>query len=155
MRACRWRVLVVTLLVLGAGEVRADDASSSDAIFRAQRFFEQGDFRSAAEEYRTIYKQTRDAAYQIIARKGATYYAVASGLMLITRAILRNQSTVLSVSSLIDGTYGLQDVCLSLPTIVNRRGIKSVLELDLSTDELSKLRHSADVLKDTIRKLAL
>jgi len=102
-----------------------------------------------------IYRQTRDAAYQIIARKGATYYAVASGLMLITRAILRNQSTVLSVSSLIDGPYGLHDVCLSLPTIVNRHGIKQVLELDLSPDELQKLRHSADVLKGTFARLAL
>ena len=102
-----------------------------------------------------IYRQTRDAAYQIIARKGATFYAVASGLMLITRAILRNQSTVLSVSSLIDGPYGLHDVCLSLPTIVNRHGIKHVLELDLNPDELQKLRHSADVLKGTFAKLAL
>ena len=75
--------------------------------------------------------------------------------MVITRAILRNQSTVLSVSSLLDGTYGLHDVCLSLPTIVTRRGIKRVLELDLSADELEKLRHSADVLKNTIAKLAL
>jgi L-lactate dehydrogenase len=103
----------------------------------------------------SIYQQTRDAAYQIISRKGATFYAVASGLMVITRAILRNQSTVLSVSSLLDGTYGLHDVCLSLPTIVTRRGIKRVLELDLSADELEKLRHSADVLKNTIAKLAL
>lgn len=102
-----------------------------------------------------IYRQTRDAAYQIIARKGATFYAVASGLMLITRAILRNQSTVLSVSSLIDGPYGLHDVCLSLPTIVNRHGIKHVLELDLNPGELQKLRHSADVLKGTFAKLAL
>jgi len=102
-----------------------------------------------------IYRRTRDAAYQIIARKGATFYAVASGLMLITRAILRNQSTVLSVSSLIDGPYGLHDVCLSLPTIVNRHGIKHVLELDLNPDELQKLRHSADVLKGTFAKLAL
>jgi L-lactate dehydrogenase len=102
-----------------------------------------------------IYRQTRDAAYQIIARKGATYYAVASGLMLITRTILRDQSTVLSVSSLIDGPYGLHDVCLSLPTIVNRHGIKRVLELDLSAEELEKLRHSADILKGTFAKLAL
>ena len=67
----------------------------------------------------------------------------------------RIQSTVLSVSSLIDGPYGLHDVCLSLPTIVNRHGIKHVLELDLSQDELQKLRHSADVLKGTFAKLAL
>ena len=55
-----------------------------------------------------IFVQTRDAAYRIIERKGATYYAVAAGLMRITQAILRNQSTVLSVSSLIEDYYGIE-----------------------------------------------
>lgn len=62
-----------------------------------------------------IFLQTRDAAYKIVKSKGATYYTVAAGLMRITQAILRNQSTVLSVSSLIDNYYGIRDVCFSLP----------------------------------------
>lgn len=102
-----------------------------------------------------IYRQTRDAAYQIIKCKGATYYAVAAGLMQITRAILRNQNTVLSVSSLISGYYGLQDVCLSVPTVINRNGVERVLQLELSDQEVEQLRRSADVLKATIGKLAL
>jgi L-lactate dehydrogenase len=101
-----------------------------------------------------IYCQTRDAAYRIIERKGATYYAVAAGLMQITRAILRNQNTVLSVSSLISGYYGLEDVCLSLPTVINRNGVERVLQLELSDQEVEKLRHSADILKATIAKLS-
>jgi L-lactate dehydrogenase len=67
-----------------------------------------------------IFKQTRDAAYHIIQRKGATYYAVAAGLMRIVEAILRDQHTILSVSSMVTDYYGISDVCLSLPTIVNR-----------------------------------
>ncbi|HWR15228.1 MAG TPA: L-lactate dehydrogenase [Terriglobales bacterium] len=94
-----------------------------------------------------IFKQTRDAAYHIIERKGATYYAVAAGLMRIVEAILRDQNTVLSVSSLVTGYYGISDVCLSLPTIVNRSGIHKVLHLDLTQEEQLQLQHSAEVLK--------
>lgn len=102
-----------------------------------------------------IFTSTRDAAYAIIQRKGATYYAVAAGLMRIVEAILRDQRTVLSVSSLAEGCYGLSDVCLSLPTVVNRSGIERVLRLDLDPQELDGLRHSADVLKGVIASLEL
>jgi L-lactate dehydrogenase len=98
-----------------------------------------------------VFEQTRDAAYHIIERKGATYYAVAAGLMRIVEAILRDQHTVLSVSSLVqDGTFGAGDVCLSLPTVVGRSGVHRVLRLDLSPAEAEALRRSADVLRRTI-----
>jgi len=102
-----------------------------------------------------IFLQTRDAAYRIIERKGATYYAVAAGLMRITQAILRNQRTVLSVSSLIDKYYGLSDVCFSLPTVIDRGGVEQVLRLELDAPEVNKLRNSAHVLKQTIQGLNL
>jgi L-lactate dehydrogenase len=102
-----------------------------------------------------IFVQTRDAAYRIVERKGATYYAVAAGLMRITQAILRNQSTVLSVSSLIDDYYGISDVCFSLPTVIDRDGVKKILRIALDPQELEKLRHSAEVLKAVIGKLDL
>jgi L-lactate dehydrogenase len=100
-----------------------------------------------------IFQQTRDAAYRIIERKGATYYAVAAGLMRITQAILRDQSTVLSVSSLIRDYQGLNGVCFSLPTVVDRGGIEKVLRLELDPEETEKLRDSAEILKHTIRSL--
>jgi len=106
------------------------------------------------DDMQRIFTSTRDAAYAIIQRKGATYYAVAAGLMRIVEAILRDQRTVLSVSSLAD-CYGLSGVCLSLPTVVNRSGIERVLKLDLSGEELAALRHSADVLKGIIEQLEL
>jgi len=107
------------------------------------------------KEMEKIFEQTRDAAYRIIERKGATYYAVAAGLMRITQAILRNQSSVLSISSLIEDYYGLSDVCFSLPTVVDRGGVERLLRLELSVEEVEQLRHSAEVLKTTIRKLSL
>ncbi len=100
-----------------------------------------------------IFRQTRDAAYEIIKRKGATYYAVAAGLMRITESILRDQRTVLSISSLVEDYYGIDDVCLSLPAVLSRRGIERVLRLDLSPREARGVRKSADVLRETIASL--
>ncbi len=105
------------------------------------------------EDMDRIFKQTRDAAYQIIQRKGATYYAVAAGLVRIVEAIVRDQKTVLSVSSLIEDYYGINDVCLSLPTVVDRTGVARVLRLELSDEEVDGLQRSADVLKATARGL--
>ncbi len=100
-----------------------------------------------------IFSQTRDAAYHIIERKGATYYAIATGLERIIEAVLRDQSTVLSVSSLINNYYDLQDVCFSLPSVIDRGGIERVLKLKLNDEEKTGLLKSANVLKNTIQKL--
>ncbi len=106
-------------------------------------------------EMEKIFQSTRDAAYHIIERKGATYYAVAAGLLRITQSILRHQNTVLSVSSLMEDYCGISDVCFSLPTVVDRGGIQRVLRLELDDAEREKLLHSANVLKETIKKLDL
>ena len=100
-----------------------------------------------------LFNQTRDAAYQIIKLKGATYYAIGSGLLRIVEAILRDQSTVLSVSSLIEDYYDIQNVFLSLPCIVDRGGVERVLRLELSPDEILGLRNSANVLKKMTQDL--
>jgi L-lactate dehydrogenase len=102
-----------------------------------------------------IFRQTRDAAYHIIERKGATYYAVAAGMMRLVEAILRDQNTVLSVSSLIDGHYGISDVCLSLPAVINRNGVERILRLQLSDHEIRALQHSSEVLKASFAELNL
>jgi len=103
----------------------------------------------------SIYEQTRDAAYHIIERKGATYYAVAAGLIRITAAILRDQNTVFSVSTFIRDYYGISNVCLGLPAVLNREGVDRVLRLELSAEEAGGLRRSAEVLQSTIAKLKL
>lgn len=109
-----------------------------------------------AADRQRIFEQTRDAAYHIIERKGATYYAVAAGLMRIVEAILRDQGTVLSVSTLVDdGSFGDGDVCLSLPTVVGRDGAERVLRLSLAPAEAEALNRSADVLRSTIGQLSL
>ena len=100
-----------------------------------------------------IFRQTRDAAYQIIERKGATYYAIGAGLLRLVEAILRDQRTVLSVSSRIENYYGLDDVSFSLPTVIDRRGVVQPLRLELDANEQAGLRRSAEILKATIREV--
>jgi L-lactate dehydrogenase len=102
-----------------------------------------------------IFEQTRDAAYRIIERKGATYYAISAGLVAIVQAILRDQNTVLSVSSLIEEYYGIQDVYLSLPCIVDRDGVEKMLRLNLNPEEVKGLQNSAKLLKETLKQLEL
>jgi L-lactate dehydrogenase len=119
------------------------------------------------EEYHPIRKQeddwnkireemeanVRDSAYHIIDYKGATSYAVALSLVRIVGAILRGQNSVLTVSTLVEGEFGLNDVCLSLPCMVSKEGAHTVLEGNLSNDELKALKASAAVLKRAIRDM--
>jgi L-lactate dehydrogenase len=108
--------------------------------------------RAAMDE---IFRQTREAAYAVIQLKGATFYAIGAGLAEIVGAILRDQSTVLSVSSLMDGYCGIRDVCLSLPVALNQDGVQWVLPLNLDPGESKAMCQSADVLNATIAKLNL
>jgi L-lactate dehydrogenase len=100
-----------------------------------------------------IARQTRDAAYEIVERKGATYYAVAVGLMRIVESILRDQHSIISVSSLVPGYYGIEDTYLSLPAVIGRQGVERVLELPLSDGEREALVESAAVLRGVLDRL--
>ncbi|HMA59736.1 MAG TPA: L-lactate dehydrogenase [Halanaerobiales bacterium] len=100
-----------------------------------------------------ISEQVKNAAYDIIEKKGSTYYAVALGVAQITQAILRDEDTVLTVSSLLQGEYGIEDVSLSLPTVINDKGIRNVLELDLNEEEQEAFIKSANLMKEVISNL--
>ena len=100
-----------------------------------------------------IFRQTRDAGYEIVKLKGSTYYAIGAGLADIVEAILRNQSTVLTVSSLVNSYCGIGNVCLSLPTALNQTGVQWVLPLTLNLQETESICQSAQVLKTAIAQL--
>ena len=103
-----------------------------------------------------ILEDTRRAAYEVIQRKGATYFAIASGLVRLTEAILRDQRTVLTVTTRVlsgHGYAGVNDVCLSVPCIVDRGGVSAVLPLELDELEVGALQHSADVLSRAYQQL--
>lgn len=102
-----------------------------------------------------IFSDVKNAAYQIIKGKGATYYAIGLALVEIAESILRDEYSVLTVSGLLSGEYGLEDVCVSLPSIVCRQGIQKKIILSLSTEEEAGLRHSANTLKEIQVQLKL
>jgi L-lactate dehydrogenase len=104
------------------------------------------------DERDAILHEVRQSAYHVIEAKGATVYGVSLALERILGAILRNEQSVLTVSTLLDGVHGLSDVCLSLPCIVNRQGTSQVLQANLDPDEIEGLRRSADVLRGIIRQ---
>ncbi len=97
-----------------------------------------------------IFSQTRNAAYEIIQRKKATYYAIGLGLLSIVEAVLRDQHTVMTVSSPLAGQYGVDGISISMPAIVGRGGVEEVLNLPLSESELESFQSSAQTLKDRL-----
>ena len=95
------------------------------------------------------------AAERIIRGKGATNYAIGLSTARIIEAVLKDERRILPVSSLLDGQYGLHDVCLSLPTVVDRRGIVSVLAPPVSDDEQAALTRSAAAVRSVASSLGL
>lgn len=95
-----------------------------------------------------IFEQTRDAAYHIIDAKGSTSYGIGMGLARITRAVLQNQDVALPVSAYLDGEYGQKDIYIGTPAVVNRRGIRRVVELELTDHEMERFTHSANTLRE-------
>ncbi|BFL40175.1 L-lactate dehydrogenase [Agathobaculum sp. NSJ-28] len=100
-----------------------------------------------------IYENVRDAAYSIIEGKGATYYGIGMAVRRIAEAIVRDEHSVLPVSSMISGHYGVDGICLGLPAVVGRNGAESVLDIPLSQDELFQLQSSAQKMKELIDEL--
>ena len=114
----------------------------------------RGDPLDRAEMER-LYQGVRDSAYEIIQRKGATYYGIAMAVGRIAESIVKDQQAVLPVSVVLEGQYGLDGLCLSVPAIVGRDGVEEVLEIPLSDSEKRALRGSAEQMKRAIRTLGL
>jgi L-lactate dehydrogenase len=100
-----------------------------------------------------LFVGVRDAAYEIIKRKGATYYAIGLGLVSIVETILGDYRSVLSLSTLMTGQYGVADMCLSLPCVVGANGVEEILTLNLSEEERAGFRASAEKLKLTLKSI--
>jgi L-lactate dehydrogenase len=111
-----------------------------------------GELRDA-ENREALVQQVRDSAYHIIGYKGATNFAVGLALVRIVRSILRNERSVLTVSTVLAGEYGLRDVCLSVPCIVGRNGIERVIEGKLNEEELDGLNRSGKILHQRLAEL--
>ena len=109
-----------------------------------------GDFTAEMDD---IYHAVRDSAYEIIERKGATYYGIGMAAAKIAESIVRDSHTVAPISVSLNGEYGLEGLCLSIPTIIGSKGAEQILELSLSEEEAEKLRKSADELKEVLSQV--
>ena len=88
--------------------------------------------------------------YHIIERKGATYYGIGMSLLRVTKAILNNENSVLTVSAYLEGQYGEKDAYVGVPAVINREGVREIVELELNEEEKVKFAHSVKVLKETM-----
>lgn len=103
----------------------------------------------------SIYRDVRDSAYEIIEKKGATYYGIAAAVARLALCVVRDERSVLPVSANLHGLYGVEDLCMSVPAVVGRRGVEKVLEIALSPQEREAFRQSAETLKEAAGGLGL
>jgi L-lactate dehydrogenase len=108
------------------------------------------DARTVTEE---VESNVRNAAYEIIRCKGSTHYAVSVCVARIVEAVLLNQQSILTVSTMLEGEYGIHDVCLSTPCVVGREGVLYRAEAALNEEETAGLRRSAERLRETIAQI--
>ncbi len=108
-----------------------------------------------SDELEKISEEVRTAAYKIIEAKNATYYGIGMALVRITKAILGDEHSVLTVSAMLRGEYGQTGVFTGIPCIINKNGIQRVLPLKLNDEELEKLNQSCETLRRCYEELEL
>lgn len=106
-----------------------------------------------SEKLNSFYEDVKNSAYEVIKKKGATYYAIALAVRRISESIIRNEHSVLPVSCYIDKHYGIEDIFIGLPAIVGVNGVEKVLDIPLDEDERNALITSAEKLKEVIKDL--
>ncbi len=107
------------------------------------------------KELEDLFSDVKNSAYHIIKAKGATYYAIAESVRKIVSAIVKDENTILPVSALVNGHYGVEDIALSVPCIIGRNGIKEILDIPLNQNEQHLLEQSAKKLKQVACDLRL
>ena len=122
-------------------------STASQANVQLEKFCRLTGMCCDARNMAAIEASVRHAAYEIIRRKGATNFAIAAALTRIVEAVVRDQASVLTVSTLVEGYDGIDGVCLSLPAIIDRSGVRRVIPIPLSDEEMAKLVNSAAAIR--------
>ena len=100
-----------------------------------------------------ILNEVRNSAYQIIEKKGSTFYGVAMAVKRIAQAIIRDEYSILPVSHFLNGEYGINDVCLGIPAVICRKGVKKIIPITLNEREKTYLNESANKLKEAYKSI--
>lgn len=116
-------------------------------------FSEQNSIEWDRETEKVIAEDVKNCAYEVIKRKGATAFAVAVALVRIVEAIIRDEKTILTVSTLLSNYYGVSDTYLSVPTIIGKNGVQKVLHVDFSDEEKEKFSSSAKIMREYIDRI--
>lgn len=105
------------------------------------------------DEFSKLFLRVRNAGYEIIERKGRTNYAVALALTKIVQSILRDENAILTVSTLLEDYHGVSDVCLSVPVVLGKDGVREIIKLPLDQQEVSDFQKSAGIITSVIDSL--
>jgi L-lactate dehydrogenase len=115
-----------------------------------KKFCEMRGHCNHEERMKKIAEDVKNSAYEIIAKKKATYFGVAMAVKRICEAIVRDEKSILPISAILHGEYGINDVSLSMPAIVGKDGIETHVPIQLNESEIANLQKSAQTLKDTL-----
>lgn len=107
------------------------------------------------DDLERIEEEVKNVAYEIIKRKKSTYYGIGMALTAITKAILENENSILTVSSYLNGEYGHKKIYISVPSVVNKDGVREVIQLPLEVEEKEKFDKSINIMKENIEKIDL
>lgn len=109
--------------------------------------------KQTLEDLDEIRKQVKDSAYEIIDKKKATYYGIGVALTRLVKAILNDEDSIMTVSTYLNGEYNEKDIYVGVPAIINRKGVREILELPFNKEEQDKLSNSCNILRKTFEEL--
>ena len=133
----------------GDSEIAAWSSANVSGI-PLNKFCEMRGHFNHDEAMRRIAENVKNSAYEIIEKKKATYYGVAMAVKRICEAIVRDEKSILPISSLMKGDFGIEGISLSMPAIVGKDGVECLVPFQLNEEEISKLQQSAQTLKNTL-----
>lgn len=106
-----------------------------------------------ADEFNKLFLQVKNAGYEIIERKGRTNYAVALAMTKIVQSILRDENAILTVSTFLEDYHGVSNICLSVPVVLGKNGVREIIKLPLDQREVSDFQRSAKIIADVTNSL--
>lgn len=133
----------------GDSEIAAWSSANVSGI-PLNKFCEMRGHFNHDEAMRTIAENVKNSAYEIIEKKRATYFGVAMAVKRICEAIVRDEKSILSVSSLMKGNFGIEGISLSMPAIIGKNGVECLVPIQLNKNEIEKLKKSAKTLQEIL-----
>ena len=133
----------------GDSEIAAWSCANVSGI-KLNKFCEMRGYFKHEEAMKRIADEVKNSAYEIIKRKRATYYGIAMAVRRICEAIVRNEKSILPISSLMKGQYGISGIALSMPAIVGRNGVETHVPFEINEQEAADLQKSAKTLQEVL-----